>query len=325
MTQKTWTMSSLLMVGVLGFAAVGLHRSPVEAATLGHTVKVIRGTVTRTEPLAGVIMSTSEASVSYSGRQTTVSSVAVQVGQSVTSGQTLATMANGIVLTAPFCGKVVQLNLNAGNVVPSASSSGSSSAASPGTGQFAGTGRSALPAPAGGQSVVSFSDSSLSIAIANPRDVTVSAFVSELDAHWFTAGQPATFIIPGEPGYTYSGQVQAVNQNPVTSGAAVTYPITLSLKIPKGAPTPFLGMSVQVFVPVARATGLIVPITAIHITSSGNDYVVAKGHNIPVTLGLIGIHNAIITKGLTADETVNAPLPAAQQPVTVQTFSFPTP
>lgn len=319
MKKATLTLG-VLATGILGFASLAFGRPIVEAASPSHTVKVITGTVTRVEPLAGAVTSTSESSISYSGRPTTVSSVAVTVGQSVSDGQTLATMANGVALTAPFAGKVVQLNLNAGNVVPSSSNTSAVTSGS----QFSGGGGGGFAArgPIGGQSVVASVGQALSITIANTSAVDVTASVSELDEHWFQSGQSATFVIPGEPGYAYSGQVEAVNQDPTTSGTAVTYPVTLSLKVPTGAPTPWLGMSVEVFVPVSQQTGLIVPITAIHSNSAGNYYVVADGHKQAVTLGLIGTNNAIVTAGLKAGDTVEAPASSTEQPVTVQIFTF---
>ena len=321
MKKATLTIG-VLATGILGVTALVFGRPSVEAAAPSHTVKVTTGTVTRVEPLAGTVTSTSEASISYSGRPTTVSSVAVTVGQSVSSGQTLATIANGVTLTAPFAGKVVQLNLNAGNVVPSSSSVSSNSSATTSSGQFSGGGGFAARGPVGGQSVVASAGQALSITIANTSAIDVTASVSELDEHWFQSGQSATFVIPGEPGYTYSGQVEAVNQDATTSGTAVTYPVTLSLKVPKGAPTPWLGMSVEVFVPVSRETGLMVPITAIHANSTGNYYVIADGHKQAVTLGLIGTNNAIVTAGLKAGDTVVAPPSPSEQPVTVQIFTF---
>jgi len=64
--KKTTLTISLALAGLIGFGAMAL--APIiDAASPPHTVKVTNGTVTRIEPLAGTITSTSEASVSYSG------------------------------------------------------------------------------------------------------------------------------------------------------------------------------------------------------------------------------------------------------------------
>ncbi len=313
--KKTTLTISLALAGLIGLAAMALAPN-IDAASPPHTVKVTNGTVTRIEPLAGTITSTSEASVSYSGPQTTVSTVSATVGQSVVSGQILAQMTNGTTLTAPFAGRVVEVSLNAGDVVPN-STAPTSSQNSPSSAGFGGGRR-----PVAGQSVVNSIGASLAITIADTTSIDVTASVSELDVHWFKAGQSATFIVPGEPGVIYAGKVQAVNQDPITNGngTAVSYPIIFTLNVPSGTPYPWLGMSCQVFVPVAQAKGLVVPIAAIESTAQGGYEVVTHGQKTSVTLGLIGTNQAIVTNGLTSGDLVVSPPALTEQPVSVSLF-----
>ncbi|MDA8194232.1 MAG: HlyD family efflux transporter periplasmic adaptor subunit [Thermaerobacter sp.] len=303
--KSAWFLAgATLAAGAAGLFAIVPPRS-LHAAAAPYTVRVESGTVTRIQPLAGTVASTNDVSVAYSGPQTTVAQVLVAIGQQVVSGQSLATTVNGTTLTAPVAGTVVSLSLNAGDLVPSVGS-GAIGASS--------TGRQ----PVSGQSVVSTGTAADTITIADTHSLEVTAAVSEMAVHWFHVGQSAAIIIPGEPGVRYTGKIAAVDQTPMVSGAVVSYPLVFSLAIPPGAATPWLGMSCQLFVPVARATGVAVPIAAIAaLPGGGYGVTLASGQVQPVTLGLIGLNQAIVTKGLTIGQAIRTPAPFGRTRVTV--------
>lgn len=302
------------LVIALGALAATTWLTPakqVEAQSV-QTVKVGQGTVVHTVALAGTVVSNQSVSLAYSGDPTTVQSVKAAVGDSVTKGETLATMANGAVITAPFAGQVVADNLVAGDLVPqTASSTTSPSSGSTGSvgsfttgGRF---GRGGAAAAVSTQSVVS-ADSPLSITVANLKDVSISASVSEMDVHAIRVGETVAIGIIGEPGYRYHGVVTSLSDVPTAaSSGGVTYPLTVSLPIGTSQARPWLGMSAELEVDSASATGLTVPVAAVHTLGSGWGVKLGSGRMTPVTLGLTSTNSVIVRSGLTAGETIVTP------------------
>ncbi|MCY0864114.1 MAG: HlyD family efflux transporter periplasmic adaptor subunit [Sulfobacillus sp.] len=286
---------------IVGVGAVGLSLGfglyalgTVQAASLSG-VPVIRGTVVKTVYLAGSVTSPEEVSVSYTGRPTVVTNLAVHVGQTVSAGTVLATLANGQTLTSPMNGTVVASSLAVGQLLPSGASASGGGGGGFGRGNF------------GGQTV-SATATAQSITIANPQDIEVTANASELDIPAIQTGQSVTLIFPGEPGLRYTGTVSAVSRSPVagsTSGI-VSYPVTIHLNTTH-QPLPYLGMSAAVAIQAQRETGLVVPIDAVH--AKGTGWVVTRpgGTEVPVTLGLVGINRVVVTRGLTPGEVILTP------------------
>ncbi len=304
----------LVVAGVLAVTALKAPK-PVEAKTI-ETVAVTQGTVVHTLAMAGSVVSNQSVSLQYSGSPTTVASVAVHVGQAVKSGQTLATMANGATLTAPFAGRVVASTLDAGDLVPATSSSTASTPAAPSGGGAAGVGRFGGGGGFGGagaavvstQSVVT-AGSPLSITVANVKDVSVLADVSEMDIHSVRVGETVTMGIEGEPGYRYHGVVSAISDVPTTSSTSstVSYPVSVTLPIGSGQASPWLGMSVELEDDTGSQHGLVVPVDAVHTDGSGWGVRLASGRMVPVHLGLTSTNTVVVTQGLSQGESVLAP------------------
>jgi len=305
----------LIMAGIWGMTALNAPQS-VEAKTV-EAVTVNRGTVVHTLAMAGSVVSNQSVTLQYSGNSTTVSSVAVQVGQAVKSGQTLATMANGATITAPFAGRVVASTLDAGDLVPATSSSTSALPSAPVSsgGSFSGHfGRAgfggAAGAPVATQAVVT-AGSPLSITVANVKKVSVLADVSEMDIHAVHVGEKVTMGIEGEPGYRYHGVVSAISDVPSTSSSSpsssVTYPVSVTLPIGSGEASPWLGMSVELEVETGAESGLVVPVDAVHTMGSGWGVRLGSGQMVPVHLGQTSTNSVVVTQGLRQGESILVP------------------
>lgn len=295
-----WTLAlAVLIVATTAFLALRPSSASRKPAS-GTLVEVARGTVQRLIPLAGFVVSREEASVTYTGRSTTVATLDVAPGDSVATGTTLATMANGAKLTAPFSGTVVAVTLSPGAFVPSAPPAGTQ-----GAGSGAGGGR---PGAASAGQSVSPTATGGAITIARVAAVEVRATVSQMDAHWIKAGQPVRMVIPGEPGVVYEGKVTALDPVAIASGSTEAYPVSISLPVPSGAPRPWLGMSVQAYVKVASERGLTVPVSAVSVTPSGEDRVrLASGRWQTVRIGLIGTERVVVRAGLETGVSVQVP------------------
>ncbi|MCY0880759.1 MAG: HlyD family efflux transporter periplasmic adaptor subunit [Firmicutes bacterium] len=307
-----------------------LHAAPSTstAAAAASLASAKLRQVVRRQPLAGQIVSTSEAAVAYAGQPATVSSVAVHTGENVSAGETLATLSNNAVLTAPFSGTVVSVSLNAGSVVPS--NTADTSATNPSSGMssaYGGRYGSASPSAGASPQVIAAAGSASSITLANINTIAVDASVSELDVHWLHPGQSVSLSLPGEPGILYHGKILTIDQqanSSSNSSGSVTYPVTISCPVPAHTPTPWLGMSVQAYVTVARQLGVTVPLTALHQNAQGKYYVIlSSGQHRTVSLGLVGIHYAVIRHGLASGTAVQVP-PSAnpRKKVTVMVEPF---
>jgi multidrug efflux pump subunit AcrA (membrane-fusion protein) len=307
-------MASVLVLGAGVFSLMAISPSKAVEAKTVQAVSVTEGSVVHTLAMAGSVVSNQSVTLDYSGNPTTVSKVAVSIGQSVAAGQTLATMANGSTLTAPFAGRVVALNLQAGDLVPSTASSSAATAPSASTttsgfsGRFGHGGIGVASTPAVSQAVVT-AGSPLSITVANVKKVSVLAQVPETDIHAVRLGEKVTMGVEGEPGYVYHGVVSAISDVPTTSssGSGVTYPVSVTLPIASGQPRPWLGMSVELEAQTASASGLVVPVAAVHTLGSGWGVRLASGKMVPVKLGLTSTNSVIVTQGLTAGQSVLSP------------------
>jgi multidrug efflux pump subunit AcrA (membrane-fusion protein) len=292
----------LVIIAVTGLAA----RRPADARAPAALAEATTGTVTRIEPVAGTVASRAEASVTYAGPPTTVSTVPVNTGATVGSGATLATLANGTTLTAPFAGQVVEVTLSAGAAVPAGSSAVSLPvpASSAGAGAF--LGRGGGPQLSGRAETVSGAATD-AVTIAAVKAVDVQATVFEQDIHWIRVGQSVRMILPGEPGQIYHGTVTEVSGVPTSgAGGSVVFPITISINT-AGHPVPFLGMSVQAFITVATSHGVTVPVDALHENGRGQFTVtLANGQVVPVGVGLVGLNRAVVT-GIRAGQWVRVP------------------
>jgi macrolide-specific efflux system membrane fusion protein len=260
--------------------------------------------------------------VSYDGPSTTVSQIPVKVGQAVTKGATLATLANGQTLTSPLAGTVVAVNLTAGDLVPSSTASttsASETASAPPTSFGVGEGRGGLGFGFGGQSTTSVtaatSEAPLSIVVADTQDVMIDASASQLVVGELKDGQPVTIAIPGEPGVQYQGVVSSLSLNASSppsgttgsSTASPTYPLTVRFTHLGTKPIPMLGMSADLSIKVASQKGLAVPIDAVSQTPAGWAVQRANGQKKLVKLGLIGLNEVIVTHGVQAGEAIMVP------------------
>lgn len=306
--------------------APNVQMSPVRAASsTTDTLTVSTGTVTRVLPLSGSVASLSQASIVYSGPSTTVATVDVKTGQSVTGGQVLATMADGATLTAPLSGTVVGVGLQTGTLVPTSTSASSGtvvggvSAAVSGQGSGGRGGAGGGPGGGAQQSqTISAKAESDAITVADTTKLDVVASVSETNVHLLKVGQAVRLVVPGEPGVIYNGRVTSISYtaNP-SSSSGVTYPVSISLTPPDGAPLPWLGMTVQAYVTVATQTGVVIPVAAVHQNASGQYAVrLPDGTERLVTLGIAGVNQVIVLTGLSPGTLIEVP-PDAQPAKTV--------
>ena len=306
------------LLAAVGCLTYGLE-TPVKAEALASvgTIQVGRDTVIHTLAASGTVVSNQSVSLQYSGAPTTVSTVSVQVGQAVKAGQHLATMANGATLNAPFAGRVVASTLESGDLVPATTSAASASTPSTSSqAHFGFRGRSAgTPST---QAVVA-AGSPLSITLANVKQISVEAQVSEADIHAVRVGEKVTMDVAGEPGYVYHGVVSAISEVPgatsQSGSVGVTYPVSVTLPAAAGQPRPWLGMSVALEIDTASASGMVVPVDAVHPLGSGWGVRLGSGERMAVRLGLASTNRVVVTQGLAPGESILAPSSATVQKV----------
>ncbi|PSR22132.1 MAG: RND transporter [Sulfobacillus acidophilus] len=310
MRRKHLLISGATLAAAL--VAVGVLHSPKTEASSGNGMvasAVQVHTVAKYLSLSGTVASLNQVAVSYSGPSTTVSTIPVKVGQTVKSGQTLATLANGQTLTSPLKGTVVAVNLTDGDLVPGSTSTTTAAAptapSSP-SGGF-GFGRGAAAAPTESVAVgTSSSTTPLSIVVADTKEVTINASASQMVVGEIHDGETVTIQVPGEPGVQYRGQVTSVALAS-TSSSTPSYAITIDFTNLGKNPTPMLGMSADLSVLVKSQRGLSVPIAAVSQTALGYTVKLANGSNRVVHLGLIGLNQVVVTHGLKQGETILVP------------------
>lgn len=311
-----WSLGVSVPLAGLGLFLSWGHPHPktVQAASLtSATVRV--GTITKQIALKGSVVSLQQVAVSYSGATTSVAKVNVSTGNAVTSGTVLATMANGSTLVSPLSGTVVAIDLNAGDLVPSSSSTTTSTApntssnTNTSSGGFGhGFSRGGGTTTATPTQAIATALSPLSITVANISDVAISANISQLQVHDIAAGDAVSVVIPGEPGILYHGTVSEIAMTASDSGTSVSYPVNISLTVPKGDPIPLPGMSAQLEVNTQEAQGVTIPITAVSQTAHGQYTVkLASGRTQPISVGLTGVNRVIASSGLRAGEKILVP------------------
>ncbi|MCY0881280.1 MAG: efflux RND transporter periplasmic adaptor subunit, partial [Firmicutes bacterium] len=120
----------------------------------------------------------------------------VTLNQTVSAGQTLATLANGQTLTSPIAGTVVSLPVTSGAYVTA------------------------------GEDVAT---------VANISTLYANVQVPEQSISAIHTGQSAALTLPALPGQTFSGSVTAIGRQGATaSSGTVEYPVTITIQHPQG-------------------------------------------------------------------------------------------
>jgi HlyD family secretion protein len=187
----------VIVGGAGGFIASHSHRaqaaSPVLSAYLVETAQ--KGTFEGQVSASGTIAPANEATIEAptSGQ---ISQVKVSLGQTVSQGQTVATLANGQAITSPISGTVVNLDTATGGYVSA------------------------------GQTIMT---------VANMKTLYADVSVSEDDIRNVKVGQSVSLTLPALPNKTYAGTVTTVGALGTSSSTGtVSYPVTIKISDPAG-------------------------------------------------------------------------------------------
>ncbi len=139
--------------------------------------------------------------------------------------------------------------------------------------------------------------------IVNPRRYTVDVSVGEDDVTAVHTGQAATVAVDAVSGLRLAGRVTSVGLVPDSSdgASAVTYPVTITLEAPTQRAR--AGMTAEVRITTARASGLSVPSQALR----GQVLTLVRDGDrttVRVATGLAGDERTIVTSGLSAGDQV---------------------
>jgi macrolide-specific efflux system membrane fusion protein len=324
---------ALLALGGAGWSAFVVHGGTItsKAASGQRTVTAEKGTVTATVTADGTLGAARSATASFATTGT-VTSIAVAVGQRVSTGQILArtdpapaqraldlaeanlaaaedaldrareagtdtTTAANNVTTAKLAATDARATLDGTRL------------AAPMTGTI-----TAINGSIGSSSTVSGSSAGNEaagfLAIADLSDLQVTADFAEADATRLRTGQEASITWSALTGVTATGKVLAIDPSATTTDGVVTYGVTVSIgTLPTGARP---GQSVTVAVTTASAAG-VVRVNSAAVTTSGSQHTVTvlAGNGTTETrtvrIGVEGDDAYEIVSGLTAGERVVVP------------------
>lgn len=274
-----------------GSGGSGNPQASAAQAAVGAANKVVGDF----EQQAAASNSVAEASAGLAAQSAPAPSATVAADQAaVSAAQYGVTVANDnlakATLVAPASGIVAAVNVAVGQSTGGGSAASSAISPSGGAGSIVIEGRGAF------QAVVDVSDAQIS------------------QVH---PGQNA-LITPAGQTSPIQGSVASIAPTATTTSGVATYPVTVSLDTtPQGL---LAGMSAQASIVVSKASGVVVPSSAVH-TSGAHSFVFVLANNVrrrqPVTLGASGSGDTLVTSGLsTGDAVILAnsarPLPTGQ-------------
>ncbi|NMP24777.1 efflux RND transporter periplasmic adaptor subunit [Sulfobacillus harzensis] len=194
-----WVGVGVVVVGGgVGYWATRQHY-PTAAAT-GRLAAYLaeaaqQGTFEGQISASGTIAPTNEATV-QSPQTGQISQIHVKLGQTVTQGETVATLTGGQTVTSPIAGTVVSLDASAGSYVSA------------------------------GETL---------LIVANMNTVYAQVTVSEDDVRNVKVGDTVKLTLPALPNKSYSGTVTTVGDlGSSGSSGTVTYPVTVTVSNPSG-------------------------------------------------------------------------------------------
>jgi len=296
-----------LAAGIIVLHPLGTPTAAADADTVQLTGTVQKGVVSSTITAGGSLAPGREVTSSFAVSGT-LTSVAIEVGSTVTVGQTLgtidssqlqkaktsaATALSSATLTAPIAGVVVAVNGSVGETTQAGSRAESvtpSGTTSSGTGGSTGAAASGF------------------VTIADASTLTMTANIAEADIPKVTVGQDATVHFPALGTETAPAKVTAIAPTATTSNSVVTYATTIALT---SAPTGLrLGQTAQVSITTrtSKTAALYVPTAAITTADGVSTVKVVASDGTTtaktVTLGIAGDVGTVITKGLSLGEKV---------------------
>ncbi len=330
---RPWVLvvRGIVVLAVFGIGyAVRAITSPSAGGRSRRGVKIITvadGTASQTIPASGTIEPANQRSAMFA-TSGTVATVAVTTGQSVTQGQTLATLQ-----TAPLAAAVAQAQAQLANAQAKLSAD-----------EAAGVASTTLAADS---AAVNAANYSLSIAESNLSDATlkapisgtvvsnsltpglqvsgtvnaagvapavtiisanswiVSAAVSSANIAGVTDGEQATISPQGSTTNVF-GTVSSVGLVATVSGGVASFPVTIAIT---GSPSGlYSGLPANVSVVTrVQANVIEIPILAVHSLRSHPFVIVDSGstqRNVTVTLGSTIGANVIVTHGLAVGERI---------------------
>ncbi|KJE75478.1 efflux RND transporter periplasmic adaptor subunit [Ferrimicrobium acidiphilum] len=333
----TFVLRGLVVLAIFGVGyLVRAVTSPAGRSRPTRTGKIITvadGTAAQTIPASGTIEPATERTVSFA-TSGAVNAVNVAVGQSVTSGQQLATLQ-----TAPLAATVAQdqaqlasaqaklsvdeaagaasTTINADNAEVSAATYSLSIAQ-------ANLGDATLRAPISGTIVsntlvpglqvsgtVNAAGVAPGITIISPNSWMVEASVSDASIAGVTKGEQAKITPQGSTTTVY-GTVTSVGLVATTTGGVASFPVTIAIT---GSPTGlYTGLPANIFlITRVQANVIEVPILAVHSLTSHPYVIVEKGKtksDTPVTLGPIIGANVIVSHGLSVGQRILERIPS---------------
>ncbi len=235
----------LLIAAVLG--GVIFYLRYMRGSSVRYIQQTVRvGNLQVTASATGPIQSKAVYNMNFSNAGQ-IQAIDVHVGQSVTAGQTLATLNKGPAMTAPENAVVAEIN---GVVGENVSNSGSVSGASSGSGSGS----------SGSQPFMILTDTSA---------LNITAQVNEADIEQIKAGQAAQFTVPAYPNQTFKATVSAIETYGQTSSNVVSYPVNLAVdKTSLQGANLYPGMTATVNIVTSQATNvLLVPNSALTFPS----------------------------------------------------------
>lgn len=198
------------------------------------------------------------------------SAVAADQDAQTAASQQLATARANLAaatLRAPQAATVAQLNITAGQNIGSGGGGSQAGSGTGGANQASATGPSAGTTTAASNAAITLVNGSLQ-ALGQVSDSQIA------QVH---VGQRA-LVTPAGQRAAIHGRVQAITPTPTSSGGLVTYPVQIGWSAHRHGMLD--GMSAQISIVVAKATGVSVPSSAVHTTGTQSWVLVVHGAHV---------------------------------------------
>ena len=216
------------------------------------------------------------------------------VARAVADYQKAVAARDGLLLTSPIDGTVINVAVNVGDQA-GGSSAGSSSQSSSSSSSGSTSGSAATSASSGGL-----------VTVADVAKLYVKAGIDQADISKIATGQAVKVTLDALPGKAFTGLVAAVDPVPETNQNVVTYSAKISLD--KLDPGIRLGMSANLEIDLGKkANVLVVPNAAVNSTGAQKTVTkVVDGQPtaVPVEVGASDSQNTEITSGLSAGDRI---------------------
>ena len=330
---------AIVIVGALAGGAIYLFGPTASGAGADTgtqlTATVQQGTVSKTVSASGSIEPVREVSASFAVTGT-IATVDVAVGQTVTAGQQLGTLATADLQTAvdeAYSSYVhAGQNLTAAQAEPNAQVAQINSAKDAKTHAYnvwqsakADLASATLVSPiaglvtavsgtvggsSGGSGASGDGTASGFATIADVSSYVVNANIAEADIADVTVGQAATVSFPAITDLTATAKVTSVAPTASAENSIVSYPTTITLdEVPAGVR---LGQTAEVAIAIVSSAedALYVPSAAIKTASDGSSTVdvidpdTQKTTTVTVQTGVVGDDGTEITSGLSLGDTI---------------------